>query len=94
MALERIRADLVAAAAADDHHRSKVLRFVLTLIDDEAERNHRSEPTEQDAQSALRRALTAAEEQEGRMEIANRLAAAEISERDVLMLAGYLDDQV
>lgn len=93
MTLERLRADLAAAEAADEHHRAEVLRWVLDEAARLAARNQRDLPSEQDVQTVLRVALVKAEAQEDRMELANRLAAAEISERDVLMLAGYVDDQ-
>jgi hypothetical protein len=93
MIINRLHADLAASEAANEHHRSKVLRWVLGEAASIAARNARDTPSEQDVQKALRAALLKAEAQEDRMELANRLAAAEISERDVLMLAGYLDEQ-
>lgn len=70
-----------------------MLRWVLDEAARLATRNQRAFPNETDVQTVLRAALVKAEAQEDRMELANRLAAAEISERDVLMLAGYVDDQ-
>jgi hypothetical protein len=93
MTLERLRADLAAAEAADQHHQAKLLRWVLDQAASLAARNQRDQPSETDVQTVLRAALAKAEAQEDRMELANRLAAAEISERDVLLLAGYVDDQ-
>jgi len=91
MTIDRIRADLAAAETAGEHHRAKVLRFVLTLIEERAARNQDGIASEADVQSAIREALSDAEAQEGRMERSNRVAAAELSERDVLLLAGYVN---
>lgn len=93
MTLDRLRADLAAAEAAEQHHKAKLLRWVLDQAAARAARNQREAPSETDVQMVLRVALGKAEAREDRMDLAHRLAAAEISERDVLLLAGYVDDQ-
>jgi hypothetical protein len=94
MTIDRIRADLAAATAANEHRRMAVLGHVLSLIDAHAAANHRGVPNEADVQAGLREALVAAERQEDRLEHSNRLGAAEITEKDILMLAGYVNVEI
>ena len=89
--LDRIRADLAEAQAASEHRRTVVLTYVLSLIDAQAAAHYRATPNDLDVQAGLRKALVAAERQEDRLDHAHRMAAAEITEKDILMIASYVD---